>query len=478
MTIHIHPEIKGIPQRKEFSVRIREADGEWSELPAYEANVDMHNVSQASFASFDMEGPVDVEITYLLGEITSSIIRPLSYGIAAHQLTDNTISFQLDQPRKLSIEINGGRFNNLHLFANPIEINAPSPDDANVILVKPGIHRIEHLLRPLTTPRSEGNEQPEILYFLPGLHYIEETLLKIPSGKTIYIAGGAAVVGSMVCDHVKDVTIRGRGIVYLAEFHRFTAFRGVRILFSSNIEVEGITTLNPPHYSIYIGGSEHIRIHNFKSFSCKGWSDGIDIMSSSFIDIDDIFLRTSDDSIAIYGSRWDYTGDSRHITVRNSSFWADVAHPLMIGTHGNYHKNGDIIEHIRFENIDILEHHEPQENYQGAMTINAGDLNTVRHITYDNIRVEHFELGRLFDIRVVWNKDYNPVPGNRIENIVLQNIEYNGQGANPSRIYGYSGERYVAGVIIRNVKVNGEKVTHAHHPFLDINEHAHQVSFE
>jgi len=201
------------------------------------------------------------------------------------------------------------------------------------------------------------------------------------------------------------------------------------------------------------------------------------MMASSHIDIDDSFLRTSDDCIAIYGSRWDYYGDSRNVTVRNSSFWADVAHPLMIGTHGNYHHNGDTIEDIRFENIDILEHHEPQPNYQGAMTINAGDLNTVRNVTYDNIRIEHFELGRLFDIRVVWNKDYNPVPGNRIENIVLQNIVYNGQNANPSRIHGFSEERPVIGVIIRNLKVNGQLVTDAAHPSLDINEFAQQIAF-
>lgn len=476
MTIHTYPELKGIPLRSDFSVRIRKPEGQWTELQTFEVNVDMHDVRQASLASFDMDGTVEVEVAYHGGSLDTAVIRPLSYNLSFQQ-AGNMIRFQLDRPRKLSIEINGGRFNNLHLFANPLEQDAPNPEDSNVLVIKPGIHRTEHLLRPLTTPLQETGAEPEILYFLPGVHYIEETLLRIPSGKTVYIAGGAAVAGSMVCDHVENVTIRGRGMLYLADFHRFSAFRGVRILFSTHIEVEGITTLNPPHYSIYIGKSEYIRIRNFKSFSCKGWSDGIDMMASSHIDIDDSFLRTSDDCIAIYGSRWDYYGDSRNVTVRNSSFWADVAHPLMIGIHGDHHHNGDTIEDVRFENIDILEHHEPQPNYQGAMAINAGDLNTVRNVTYDNIRIEHFELGRLFDIRVVWNKDYNPVPGNRIENIVFQNISYNGKNANPSRIHGFSDERPVAGVTIRNLKVNGQLVTDAAHPSLDINEFAQQIAF-
>jgi len=246
MTIHTYPELKGIPLRSDFSVRIRNPEGQWAALQTFEVNVDMHDVRQASLASFDMDGTVEVEVTYRGGSIDSAVIRPQSYNLSFHQ-AGNTIRFLLDCPRKLSIEINGERFNNLHLFANPLEQDAPNPEDRNVLVVKPGIHRTEHLLRPLTTPSQETGAEPDILYFLPGVHYIEETLLRIPSGKTVYIAGGAAVAGSMVCENVENVTIRGRGMLYLADFHRFSAFRGVRILFSNHIEVEGITTVNPPH---------------------------------------------------------------------------------------------------------------------------------------------------------------------------------------------------------------------------------------
>lgn len=130
--------------------------------------------------------------------------------------------------------------------------------------------------------------------------------------------------------------------------------------------------IDPPHYSIFIGQSEQIVIDNFKSFSTRGWSDGIDIMSSSEVRIQDVFMRNSDDCIAIYGSRWDFYGDTRNISVRDSILWADVAHPLMIGTHGDHERNGDTIESIVFANIDILNHHEPQENYWGHWRLMPG----------------------------------------------------------------------------------------------------------
>ena len=178
------------------------------------------------------------------------------------------------------------------------------------------------------------------------------------------------------------------------------------------------------------------------------------MMASSHVDVDDVFLRTSDDCIAIYGSRWDYQGDTRDVRVRNSVLWADVAHPMNVGGHGN-HEKGDIVENILFENIDVLEHHEPQPYYWGCMSINCGDNNTVRNVTYRNIRIEQFELGQLFDIRVLFNPKYNPCPGYRVENIHFKDIIFNGICENPSRIEGFDENRVVDGVTFENVYVNG-----------------------
>lgn len=467
---------KGAVGRDDVAVRVRVPGGEWQELFVYEVKVDMHEVRTASMAYFDMEGRVEVQVESLKEAVEQAVIRPLSVGVTAD--TDGRlITFRLDCPRKLSVEINGMRFSNLHLFANPLEEDAPRPDDDHVLYLKPAIHRTEDIYRLAQAPKGPEGKAPDTLYFGPGFHWLEEGILRIPSGTTVYVAGGAIVAGSFVCERVQDVVIRGRGILYLSDYHRFSALRGVRIIFSKNIEVEGIIAVDPPHYSIYLGKSAHVRIRNFKSFSTRGWSDGIDMMACSHIEIDDVFLRTSDDCIAIYGTRWDYAGDARHVTVRNSVFWADVAHPLMIGTHGDHRNEGDIIEDILFENIDILEHHEPQPNYMGAMAINAGDKNTVRRVVYRNIRVEDFELGRLVDIRVIWNKDYNPVPGRRIEDIRFERIVYTGANRIPSQIFGFDAERMVSGVQFCGLRINGMEIAGPEQGNFDINPYASQVTF-
>lgn len=475
--LNTYPAPKGVDENADFTVRVRLQGDEWKELFAYKVNVDMHNVREASMVHFDFSGTVEVEVTKNEGTVNSVMIRPISYGITYRQ-HGNTITFILDRPRKISVEVNGDRFHNLHIFADMLEGQVPDPEAANVLFLPPRIHRPQEILQAITKINPQTGGEPDVIYFAPGLHYIEEVLLRIPSGKTVYIAGGAVIVGSIVCDSVHDVTIRGKGIIYLKNFERLSSFRGFRIIFSRNISIEGITVIDPPHYSIFIGQSEHISIKDFKAFSYVGWSDGIDCMSSSNIEVDDVFMRNSDDCIAIYGRRWEFNGASRNITVKNSTFWADVAHPLMIGTHGDHYNNGSLIENIVFENIDILEHHEPQYNYKGCMAIDAGDKNIIRNVRYENIRIEQFEDGRLIDLRIVKNPDYNPAPGNRIENVVFKDILYNGTGEHISLIEGYDHERIISEVTIENLRINGKHVLDAETGNIRIGDHTRNVVFK
>jgi hypothetical protein len=473
----IHPIPEEVAKNSDFSVRVRLEGGEWKEVYACDVKVDMHDVRHASVVCFDFSGVVEMEVVKNSCEAGHVSIRPLSFGIA-HRREGGRILFKLDRPVKLSLEVNGDRFHNLHIFAGSPEENIPDPQAPGVLCVKPGIHRPQEILRAVSTIHPATGKEPDTIYFAPGVHYVEELILSVPSGKTVYLSGGAAVVGSILCDHVQDVAIRGRGVLYQINIERSSYLRGIRIQFSRNIRIEGILVIDPPHYSIFAGQTEGIRIKDFKSFSCTGWSDGIDCMSCSDVEIDNVFMRNSDDCIAIYGRRWEFNGDSRNITVKNSILWADVAHPIQIGTHGDYYNNGNLLENIVFRDIDILEHHEPQPNYLGCMSINVGDKNSARNVRFENIRVEHFENGRLFDIRVFQNPDYNPEPGARIEDVYFKDIAYNGTGAHPSQIFGYDESRMVENVVFENLQINGNRILDTDSGNIRVNAYAGGIRFK
>lgn len=51
--------------------------------------------------------------------------------------------------------------------------------------------------------------------------------------------------------------------------------------------------------------------------------------------------------------------------MQNSTLWADVAHPIFIGLHGDA-EGQEVMENLNYINIDILDHKEKQIDYQAA----------------------------------------------------------------------------------------------------------------
>lgn len=407
----------------DYTVRVRKPGGEWQDLFEYNVKVDMDKPQDASMVYFDFSGKVEVSVRKNNGSLLSVQIRPVSDGVRVSTV-QNTVFFSLDQPRKLSVEFNGDKLHNLHLFANPLETNVPDPDDPNVIYFGPGVHK------PKDTPGDSFN---------------------IPSNKTVYIAGGAIVRGKLVCDQVNNVKIMGRGILD-------KPLRGIEVKNSNHVEIEGIIVINPKHYTVFGGGSNHLTIRNLKSFSANGWSDGIDLMSCSDVVIDDVFMRNSDDCIAIYGHRWEYYGDARNYKVTNAILWADIAHPVNIGLHGNTGNEGEVVENLHFKNIDILEHDEDDPNYQGCMAISDGDFNIVKNVVFEDIRIDDFQEGQLLNLKVVNNAKYNTGPGKGIENILFKDISYNGMNLVPSIISGLDSSHSVKDIRFQNLRINGKLI--------------------
>ena len=310
------------------------------------------------------------------------------------------------------------------------------------------------------------------MYFVPGIHRpgdLPNVQLRIRSNTVVYLAPGAVVKAKLLVDGAENVRITGRGILD-------HPIRGIEITDSRNVTVDGVTVVNPDHYTVFGGGSENIVIRNLKSFSTRGWSDGIDMMCCRNVTIDNVFMRNSDDCIALYNHRWDWRGGSSDITVKNSVLWADIAHPINIGGHGDPdNEQGEVIERLHFRDIDILEHDEDDPPYRGAMCIVLGDNNIARDITFEDIRVENIQEGMLFHLEVQFNPKYNKTPGRKIENVTFRNIAYDGYGESKSEIKGYDDTRTVSGVTFDNVRVNGKKITSLN-DFIT-NEYIHNIRF-
>lgn len=417
-----YPAPEGAELMNDFTIQVRETGKDWKPIDTYMVKVDevrgtKHQVEKASMSYFDFSGEVEVSVTFNHGTIQTGRVRPLSYQITP-SISGSTMTFKLDRPRNLSVEVNGDIFHNLHLFANPIDENKPKKiKDKNLI------------------------------YFGPGIHQLPGDTLNVPSGKTVYIAGGAIVKGCIRAVNTENVKILGRGIVHPEE-----RGSGINTANSKNVWIEGLITTQCP-----TGGSDSVTIRNVKAISSYGWGDGMNVFASNNVLFDGVFCRNSDDCTTVYGTRGGFTGGCKNITMQNSTLWADVAHPIFIGIHGNT-KNPEALENLNYINIDILDHKEKQLDYQGCLAINAGDNNLIRNVRFENIRIEDFRQGQLVNLRIFFNEKYCTAPGRGIEDILFKDISYTGENAEVSMIIGYDKERKVKNIRFENLQINGKVI--------------------
>lgn len=425
VTFDVPREVLYTYHNDDFTVRVRQPGGAWRDLYEYGVMVDMDDPQRASFVQFDAEGPVEVAVTRNNGDVRRVQVRPDASGVKP-RLAGRTAYFTLTKPAKISVEFDGDRLHNLHLLANPIARDMPAKDAPGVMYFGPGIH----------TPPGSGRT------------------FRVPSNTTLYMEGGAILRGGIEVRDAENVRIVGPGIIDKAD-------KGVIVANSRNVTIDGPVVLNPNHYSVMCGQSVGVRILNFTAFSAGKWTDGIDAMACSDVLVDGAFLRTSDDAIAIYGRRWEFRGDVRGFTVQNSTLWADIAHPINIGLHGDSERP-ETIEGLVFRNIDILAHDEDDREYQGAIAISDGDDILIRDVLFDDIRVDDIEEGMLFNIRSVYNAKYSLAPGRGVRNITLRDIRLkSGELVNRSVIAGHSRERGISDVRLERVTVGGRPIRRA-----------------
>jgi Glycosyl hydrolases family 28 len=393
--------------------------------------VDLDTFSAAAMIGFDTNGPVEVQVTKKSGTMQSARVRPRSYGITPTlSAGGKTATFVLPRPLDVSFEADGDRLHNLQVFASPIERDVPAPG-------------------------------PHVVVFGPGVHVIpDDRVLDVSSNTTVYIAGGAVVRGALRILNAHNVVVGGHGIVDPSGFFRPGATSAVRIDHSTNVGIRGITLLRSQGTGFNIIDSSDVVIAGAREINADRWSDGIDVVSSRSVLVDDVFLRTSDDCIAVFGSTpWGGHSGSRDITVRNSTLWADVAHPVLVGAHGNPNRP-ETIAQAAFQNLDVLEHDEYRGGgrYQGVMAVDAGNRVTVRNVRFDDVRVEDFTRGQLVNLRVFLNPDINKQPGTAVDRVLLRDVTYNGSGDVQSQIDGYDATRRVTRVTFENLRRNGAEV--------------------
>lgn len=428
-SIYTYAAPEGAPLKHDYDVFIQpRGHKEWTKIDTYMAKVNApqndgsHKVSEISYCFFDYTGDVFVRVVCKNKKYRTARIRPDYRGTIANVQNDSVVQFLLFQPENVSVEFDGNITDNLLVFTSKPIISKEEAEKA---------------------AKAQGRD---FRYYAPGIY--TEDVIKVPSNTTVYLDGGSYFSGTFAVEDAENVSILGRGIARPQK-----GYEGCHVYRSKNVLIDGLIVNTCP-----IGASCHVTLHDVRSISHPQWGDGLNVFGgSSDILYDRVFCRNSDDCTTAYATRKGFNGSVRNVRMTNSTLWADVAHPIFIGLHGNP-EVGDSIVGLKYDNIDIICQAEPQVDYQGCLAINCGDGNYVKDVIFDNIRIEGIRQGSITQVKVGWNQKYCTAAGSGVENILFKNIRYYGNQSNMSVITGYDDQHKVRNVTFEGLKINGQNI--------------------
>jgi hypothetical protein len=399
-------------------------------LKANNQSVFVYKTNGGPFASFSCQGTIQLEAELPIGS-KNITISPKRLGIAP-TINENKISFQIPGPMSFAIMVDG--LPALYVFANPIERNAPGPNDEKV------------------------------KYFKAGQVY-EVGQINLSSDETLYIEGGAVIRGSIFASTSKNIRISGYGVLDGSYYVNDDGHRSILFEDCKNSVIENIIMIEPTSWMIVLGLCENVTVQNTKQLGFISTSDGVDIVGSKHIRVLNSFIRSGDDCIVV--KAFDM---SRYQKMLTKNFSADVEDVEANGCTVISHKGGQAFEighelttnsvkNIRFVNCDVLGVHD----LGGVFGIHNTDRALISDVVYEDIRVEHY-YNKLIDFRIIKSRYFKDKERGRVQQVLFKNIDVTVSQYNPgysiSTIGGYDADHKIENVVFDNFRLNGVKVMH------------------
>lgn len=425
--------------------------------PGYQRPLEQTEI--AYFAYWDMAAPVQVEITCRDAE-NRVRIRPSALCIIP-QVQGKVIRFRLERPGQLTVEFNGTH-HALHLFANPLLESAPSKEEPNILFFGPGVH-------------------------CPGV-------IHLVSNQTVYIDGEAVVYGAIEGKNVENIRILGRGILDGSKFSR-NDFSGIISLRGcSNVLIDGIILRDPCAWTVTPSYCQNVRIRNVKLIGLWRYNaDGIDFCNCQHCSLTDSFLRTFDDGVVFKGFP-DRSGNGlplqpvQDILVERCVFWCDWGRAIEFGAETVTPEISD----IRCEDCDII------HTMHIALDIQNGDRAHIHDVLFSNIRIELDDDFTQPIMQTGIDDIYNPPAGQRytpllvvlevrknyyskdsergrIDHIQFQDIMVTSWQLPVSHLRGYDAQHQVQNVTFEKLVINGQRVDTPEVAGFTLNEFVQEV---
>lgn len=394
----------------------------------------MWQTKVAAFATLEFAGAAEIEVEFPAGW-PAPTLRPFSRGLSANS-AGRVARFTLPAARDVSVDF-GFHHTPLYLYCG-----APGIAEAPPVAGAPRVH-----------------------YFEGGrVHEIGR--LELKDHEEVYLEAGAVVRGCIRAINTKGVRIRGRGVLDGSYFTRGKdGTRSIVIEGSEDALVEDIAMVEPSGWMLVVAASRRVTVRRVRMIGIHVATDGVDIVGSSDVTVEDCFLRNNDDCVAIKaGTYW--IQEPRECT----QLWNHPVENILVrGCILANDPAGNVVEighelstsHVRgitFRDCDVLHCH----GNGAVFAIHNCDASVVSDVLYEDIRVEHY-WDKLFDLRVmssIWGRD---AERGQVRDVTFRNIRVHhpacNAGYSTSVVGGWDEAHRVENVLFEDVYLNDRKLT-------------------
>lgn len=372
--------------------------------------------------------------------------RLLPANVPAHirdRLADG-LSIVVDRPCKFAI-VFADRRHPLLVFALPPETDVPDPKDPRVRVFEPGLTEI------------------------PG-----DGKIVVGSGETLYFKPGAFVRGGITATG-ENIRICGRGFIDdtpLEWVCRRTSF-AIGVENARHVRIEDVGVCGSGGWTIATKNAEDVLVRDVKLCNSRIQNDdGIDPCNTRHMRIENCFIRTDDDCIAIKGSRREF-GDCEDIVICGCTLWCDRARCILMG----HESRAEYMRNILVEDCDVI------HVSQGlpAFLLEPGEDMRLEDVVFRNIRVYNDVPGRemtVVSMRPQVNYAMERKVAGHIRGILFENLTVSGEQCRTKFVVeGRDAEHVTHDVRFKNVRVFG-KPLERHSDGVVVGEFAEGVFFE
>ncbi len=439
--------------------------------PGYQRAI--NQTEMAYFVCFSADTEVRVRVEAKCPSATA-VIRPLSRKVAV-EAKENCFEFTLTKPGQYVLEV-GSSHHSLYLFFDP--------------------------------PVENAGAESAKWHFGPGIHF--PGMIRVESGDSVYIDPEAIVFGFIYGKGVHDVRIFGGGTLHgglmgrvFGGFVQDNSYSTIKFYHSTNIRIQDIIVQDSPCWTVSFWGCSDIEMGRIKVLGQWRYNtDGIDLCNVSRAKILDSFVRSFDDTIVLKGvdnykhaTKWETGRPVADIEVRRCVLWCGWGRNIEVGIESGAPEFSNLL----FDDCDLI------HNSADCIAIQNGDHADIHDVTFRDIRVEYqtetmpeiyqrteeqvydgYGKPWLPTLIVAWNPRYgfHPCPKyGSIRNVLYENISALVEAGIPEeqlrvKIVNLSEDALVRDFTIRNLTVNGRKISRPEELLYETNGHVENVRWE